>query len=135
MEENSTDNKTWPLLMKVPQKEITALVEGYLQYADKMKYLRYIIFGVVTVIACYNFFVAGKRFSIGELKMIQMGLAGILGLFVLALLFLGITLFTSLRKLNSALNHSADKYKVAKKPFRNEFHQLVKTTLGGPGLR
>jgi uncharacterized membrane protein len=135
MEEKTIENPTWPLSSKIAKNEFTILVESYVAYAAKMKYVRYLIFGVVAVILIYNLFVAGKRFPIEELNRIQTGFAVVMGLFVIALLVLAGIMISLLRKLKKDLNTTAEKYKLDKKGFRKEFHKLVKSTIGGPGLR
>lgn len=123
------------LLKRVPEKEMTVLVNGYLGYVTKYKYLRYIIIAVVVVIVGYNFFVSGKRFPIDELQRIQIVIASIMGVVIITLLVLAFILFKTLRKLKKELNTAADKHDIEKKALRKEFHAFIKATIGGPGLR
>lgn len=135
MENKSTEHSEFTLLQKIPKNEMTALLEKYLEYAAKYKYLRYIIFGVVAVIAGYNFFVVGKRFPLDELNTIKTVMASIMGVFVIALLVLAVMLYKTLRTVKKALNESANRYGIDKKLLKKEFHLFVKASLGGPGLR
>ncbi len=59
------------LLGKVPDSRMKPLIEGYLAYVEKYKYVRYIMLGMCAVIIGYNLFVAGKRFPIGQLNTIK----------------------------------------------------------------
>ncbi len=135
MDKKATANENLRLLPKIPRPEMEPLIAGYVNYAAKFKYFRYIMLGVLAVIVGYNFFVAGKRFPIDELNTIKTVMASIMGAFVVALLVLAGVFFSTLRKLKKALNTSAEKHGLDKKEFRKEFHSFVKMTIGGPGLR
>lgn len=132
------ENKTkgnFALWLKISGHEMKPLVASYLNYASKYKYLRYIIIAVLVIITGYNFFVAGKRFEIGQLQTIQSTLAAVMGVVLLALIVLGIKLFKTLKSLKKDVNKSAKKNHLEAKAFRKEFHNYVKATFGGPGLR
>ena len=135
MTNQKTNQLNLELLQRVPKDELTLLAEAYLYYVAKYKYLRYIILAIVVVIAGYNFFIAGKRFTIDELNTIQGVMVGIMGIAVIALLILAVVLFKTLRQLKKELTAVATKHHVDPKSFRKEFHSFVKSTLGGPGLR
>lgn len=132
-DQQNTENAS--LLRKVPEQEMKPLIEGYLNYVQKFKYLRYIVLGVMAVIVGYNLFVAGKRFPLEELNTIKIAIASLMGVFVLLLIGLGWVLFKTLRKLKGELNTTAHKHGIDEKPLRKEFHIFVKANLGGPGLR
>ncbi len=123
------------LLKKIPQENMVVLLDEYQEYLSKYKYLRYVIAGIFVVIIGYNVFVAGKSFPLEKLQTIQYGLAFIMCIFIVALIVLGVVLFKSLRKLKRAVDENAHKFGLNKKFLRKAFHKLLKTSIGGPGLR
>ena len=62
-------------------------------------------------------------------------MVGVMGIAVIALLVFAVILFKKLRKLKKELRTVATKHHLDPKLFRKEFHNFVKATLGGPGLK
>lgn len=133
MENKNTVNLE--LLRKIPEHEMKSLIAGYLDYVAKYKYLRYIILAVFAIIMGYNFFVAGKRFEVGQLQTIKTILVIVMGIIIMLLIVLGVKLFKALKQLKKDISRSAEKNHADVKMLRKEFHKYVKTNLGGPGLR
>lgn len=88
MDINCIKSGTGFFLRDIPKKEVKVLVEAYVRFAAKLKYLRYLIFGVLAIVVGYNFFVAGKSFTITELDTILNIFSAMMGFIVLGLVVL-----------------------------------------------
>jgi hypothetical protein len=135
MEINSIKSGTGFFLRDIPQKEVKVLVEAYVRFAAKLKYLRYLIFGVLAIFVGYNFFVAGKSFTMAELDTILNIFSAMMGFIVLGLVVLSVIMFREFIALKKGLTLLAQKHKLNPKRITEEFHNFVKSTIGGPGLK
>lgn len=135
MKKEGIRQEAWPMLGKLQKKEMETLLSGYMDYTDTFKYLRYLIIAFMAVVLGYNLFVAGRRFPLSELNTIQTVMASFCGLIVIGLVVLLVIVLGRLGKLKGVVNGVADHHRLDQKSFRKEFHDFVKTTIGGPGIK
>lgn len=135
MEENTIQNEAWPLLAKIPKEELTSLVEGYIAYSSKFKYIYFSMLGFPVIVVGYNLFFGGRRYPYSEAKSIENTFAIILCIYLLGFLVHAGLVISKLIQLKKSVNQTADKHRLDKKAVRKEFDSFVKMTIGGKGLR
>lgn len=124
-----------PLLPKIPKEQLEDLIQSYMVYANRVKYIYYFILGLFAIILIYNLAFAGKSYSISEYNTIRDTMVGVVLVFLLVFMVYGGYVIAQFLKLKKKVNKAAEKNKLDKKTLRKEFHLLVKATIGGPGLR
>lgn len=135
MEQNNIQQEPWPVLKQLPKNELTSLVEGYVNYTSKIKYIYYFIGGFMVLLVGYNLFFGGKSYPYAEAKSIENTFAGIIVVFLVVFIVVAGLVISKLIKLKKAVKQSAVKHRLDKETVLKEFDTFVKTTIGGTGLR
>ncbi|KPM32535.1 Hypothetical protein I595_953 [Croceitalea dokdonensis DOKDO 023] len=135
MEEVKTQSEIWPLLSKIPKKQLTQLVEGYGAYAANFKYIYFSMLGFPAIVLGYNLFFGGKSYPYSEARNIENTFAIILCIYLVCFLVLAGLIVAKMLKVKKALRHTAMQHRLNKKAVVKEFHNFVKASIGGPGLK
>lgn len=70
-----------PLLSKLPRHELETLVNSYIAYGAKYKYVYFLMLGFVAIIVIYNIGFGGRSFSVEDAQNIENGLIGVVLVF------------------------------------------------------
>ena len=135
-EVNENENQEIALqhLDKLTSPELQLLVDYYISYSKIAVWIKLPIYLLFGMIAYYNLFIAGKRYTYSELDEIEIYIIGGLGFVAVMLLIIGGIAIKDSLKIRSKMKVMAEKNDMPYKPFLREFVIFAKQNFGGLGL-
>ncbi|MGS2760920.1 hypothetical protein [Sinomicrobium sp. M5D2P9] len=119
---------------KVNKEDFEVFLKEYEHYLKGHWWVRIPVILMIIVIAGYNFFVAGKSYTIAESNNIKNTMVVILSFIVLGLLIAGVMMFKRQRALRKKVKEMAQSHNFSYKEFKKEVNLVLKSFYGGRGI-
>ena len=119
---------------KLKDSELKPIYQDYVKHAKIHPWIKLplILIGLGT--ACYNFFIAGKTYTISEYNKIMNIVQYSIGIIVFILIVFGFIAIKESLKIKSQIKELARKYNYPKKELLKEFNLIFRSVFGGLGV-
>lgn len=118
----------------IKETEIQAVFKAYEQLVKYYRRIRIPGLLMIVIIGGYNFFIAGKRYTIAEHNTIRNTMVLILGIIVLVLLVIAFMVFKRQRAIRKQVRGMAQKHNFPYREFKKEVNMVLKSFYGGSGI-
>ncbi|MBC9798270.1 hypothetical protein [Sinomicrobium weinanense] len=134
MDKHQQQHTNTKFLPNIKEAEIQAVFKDYEQLVKCYRWIRISGLLMIAIIGGYNFFIAGKRYTISEHNNIQNTMVFILGSIVLGLLVIAIVVLKRQGAVRKQIRGIAQKYNFPYREFKKEFNIALKSFYGGSGV-
>ncbi|MCT4615372.1 MAG: hypothetical protein N4A49_10915 [Marinifilaceae bacterium] len=116
------------------EADFKSIFEKYTNFSKMYSWIRILIFAIFIVIGIYNFFIAGKHYSISDYNMIKYTMASILLTILTLIIIITVITYRIQSKINIQIKELASSKNMDFKELKNEINILIKSSMGGSGI-
>ena len=131
---DTENNHEFKCIKRLKKEELKTILDDYQKYTSQYTWAKIPILIMVVVFTIYNFFYAGKRYSISDYNTIKSTMIAIISIVVISLIVAVVILFKSQGQLRSKIKVLAKNNNIPYKELKKELNIAVKSYFGGPGI-